>query len=71
MSDKVIEFDPDLPPSPGAGVGGFAYRQRAACDEDLLIRVNAHTTLTEAGREMWRMPAVLPAPVPRYRGGKV
>jgi hypothetical protein len=71
MSDRVIEFDPDLPPSEGVSVGGFAYRPRLPEDGDLLIRVNDHTTLTDAGREMWRMPAVLPAPVARYRGERL
>jgi hypothetical protein len=70
MKDLVIEFDPSLPPSEGVRVGGFAYRQRVQADADLLIRVNSHTTLTDEGRELWRMPAVLPEPVARYRGGK-
>jgi len=59
----VIEFDPDLPPSEGVGIGGFAYRQRLESDSDLLIRVNEHTFLTDEGRKVWCMPAVMPDPL--------
>jgi hypothetical protein len=55
----VVEFDPDLAPTPGiAGTGGFAFRQRRKRDKDLLIRVNIHTHLTKEGRKIWRLPAV-------------
>lgn len=67
MTDKVVEFDPELPPSEGVSVGGFAYRDRSPADGDLLIRVNAHTNLNDASREWWRMPEVLPEPVARYK----
>ena len=62
LEDFVIEFNPDLPPSDGVGIGGFAYRQRLESDGDLLIRVNEHTHLSEEGLKVWAMPKVLPAP---------
>lgn len=53
----VLEFDPELPPQPGLSpYGGFAYRKRRKSDGDLLIRVNKHTKLTEAGKRIWRFP---------------
>lgn len=53
----VVEFDPNIPPKPGvSSVGGFAYRPRRDSDGDLMIRVNEHTTLTEMGKKLWRMP---------------
>lgn len=59
--DLVLEFDPDLPPIEGvSNKGGFAFRQRVPADEDLLIRVNEHTRLTEKGRLIWRFPPVEP-----------
>lgn len=57
MEDKVLEFDPDIPPEPGVSpAGGFAYRKRRRSDQDLLIRVNEHTSLSEQGRMIWRFP---------------
>lgn len=53
----VVEFDPDIPPEPGvASTGGWAYRKRQTSDGDLIIRVNEHTTLTDEGKLLWRMP---------------
>lgn len=53
----VLEFDPTIPPEPGvANKGGFAFRPRTEADGDLLIRINEHTTLTEEGRMIWRLP---------------
>ena len=52
----VVEFDPDLPPSDGVGIGGFAYRERLESDSDLLIRVNDHTHLSDEGLKVWRRP---------------
>lgn len=53
----VLEFDPALPPEPGVSpYGGFAYRRRRKSDEDLLIRVNEHTNLSEEGRMIWCWP---------------
>ncbi len=60
LESQVVEFDPDLGPSEDVSTGGFAYRTRLESDSDLLIRVNAHTHLSEEGRKVWRMPAVLP-----------
>ncbi|QAY08650.1 immunity repressor [Mycobacterium phage Rajelicia] len=58
----VVEFDPDIPPIPGVSKrGGWAYRERQESDEDLLIRVNEYTTLSEIGRHhIWRFPSVEP-----------
>lgn len=57
----VLEFDPEIPPTPGvSNKGGFAYKKRRASDGDLLIRVNKHTVLTEEGRRIWRFPKVEP-----------
>lgn len=57
----VLEFDPTLPPVPGvANKGGFAYRSRLPGDDDLLIRVNEYTDLTEKGREIWILPQTDP-----------
>ena len=63
LEDFVIEFDPDLPPSDGVGIGGFAYRPRLESDGDLLIRVNDHTYLSDEGLKVWCMPKVLPDPL--------
>ena len=55
--DVVLEFDPDLPPEKGISPnGGFAYRKRKKSDEDLLIRVNEYTDLSEEGRMIWCWP---------------
>ncbi|QDP44655.1 immunity repressor [Mycobacterium phage NothingSpecial] len=56
-NDLVLEFDPDLPPEPGvAPYGGFRYVPRTDADDDLLIRVNEHTNLTEEGEMIWCWP---------------
>lgn len=57
----VVEFDPNIPPTPGVcRDGGFAFRTRLPEDEDLLVRVNEYTTLSEEGRMIWRFPPVDP-----------
>ena len=48
--DAVLEYD---------GVG-ITLRARNADDGDLLVRDNAHTTLTEDGRMIWRFQHVDP-----------
>lgn len=56
----VVEFDPNLPPVPGVSPrGGFAYRQRVSDDDELLIRVNEYTRLTEEGKMIWCWPSDL------------
>ena len=58
---QVVKFDPSIPPIPGvSNKGGWAYRQRTPTDEDLLIRVNEYTDLTEQGRGIWRLPPLGP-----------
>ncbi|WP_028462897.1 hypothetical protein [Nocardia sp. 348MFTsu5.1] len=53
----VVEFDPNIPPMPGvSSTGGFAYRERTVEDDDLLIRVNEFTTITEQGKMIWCWP---------------
>lgn len=54
----VVEFDPEIPPIEGVSgtAGGWAYRKRRKRDEDLLIRVNGYTHLTDKGRTIWRFP---------------
>ena len=57
----VVEFDPDLPPEQGVSLaGGWAYRKRQTSDGDLIIRLNKHSTLTEEGKALWRMPPKRP-----------
>ncbi|AFM54989.1 transcriptional repressor [Mycobacterium phage Astro] len=57
----VIEYDPSLPPQKGVSTkGGWAFRPKTPEDEDLIIRVNDHTNLTEEGRMIWRLPPVEP-----------
>ncbi|QFG10443.1 transcriptional repressor [Mycobacterium phage Anthony] len=57
----VVEFDPNLPPEKGvSSKGGWAYRERTNDDDDLLIRVNEFTELSEEGRMIWRFPPVDP-----------
>lgn len=68
-ADAVVEFDPAIPPSSDASLGGFAYRPRLESDGDLLIRVNEHTHLSDEGRDVWVMPAVLPDPLMRVVRG--
>ncbi|AZS08274.1 immunity repressor [Mycobacterium phage IronMan] len=52
----VLEFDPNIEPYPGMAGGGFRYVPREERDDDLLIRVNDHTTLTEEGEMIWCWP---------------
>ena len=59
----VVEFDPDLGPSEAGSLGGFEYRARLESDSDLLIRVNEYTHLSDEGRKIWCMPAVMPDPL--------
>jgi hypothetical protein len=55
--DVVLEFDPNIPPIAGVSpYGGFTYRPRVASDDDLLIRVNEHTNLTDEGALIWCWP---------------
>ncbi|ASR86715.1 immunity repressor [Mycobacterium phage Snape] len=57
--DVVLEFDPSIEPYPGMAGGGFRYVPRRLEDEDLLIRVNEHTNLTEEGEMIWCWPPKL------------
>lgn len=61
LRDRVIEYDPAIPPEPGVSLaGGIAFRKRLPSDEDLLIRVNEYTHLSDQGRMIWRFPPVEP-----------
>lgn len=54
----VVEFNPNLPPTPGvAPHGGFVLRKRTAKDGDLMIRVNKYTELTDEGQRIWSLPS--------------
>ncbi len=52
----VLEFDPSIEPYPGMGGGGFRYVPRVMEDENLLIRLNQHTNLTDEGWFIWVWP---------------
>lgn len=58
--DLVVEFDPDLPPPKGQIHGGFRLVPREESDGKLMIRVNDHTTLTEEGSWLLRIPKEWP-----------
>lgn len=61
LEDSVLEYDPDIPPEAGvSAAGGIAFRRRRQSDQDLLIRVNEYTHLSDQGRMIWRFPPVLP-----------
>lgn len=53
----VLEYDPNIPPTPGVSAkGGWAFRERQPEDGNLLVRVNEFTTITEEGRRIWLLP---------------
>lgn len=54
--DLVVEHDPSLPPSEGVKCGGWRFVPREDSDEDLMIRVNQYTKLTQENRMIWRIP---------------
>ncbi|AXH48844.1 immunity repressor [Mycobacterium phage Steamy] len=54
--DIVVEFDPSIEPYAGMAGGGFRYVPRRPEDDDLLIRVNKHTNLSEEGEMIWCWP---------------
>jgi serine protease inhibitor len=57
VENLVVEFDPNTPSIPGVSpCGGFAYRERVSDDDDLLIRVNEYTRLTDEGAMIWCWP---------------
>lgn len=59
--DAVIEFDPNIAADQGIdGAAGFAFRSRTIDDEDLLVRANGFTVLTEEGEMIWAFPPDLP-----------
>ncbi|MBB2993660.1 hypothetical protein FHR72_005171 [Mycolicibacterium iranicum] len=61
LIDQVVEFDPSIPPIARVRRrGGWAYRPRMPEDGDLLIRVNEYAELTVVGRQISRLPAVIP-----------
>ncbi|AHJ86437.1 immunity repressor [Mycobacterium phage 40AC] len=55
-NDVVVEFDPNIKPYPGMSGGGFRYVPREERDDDLLIRANEHTNLTEKAEMIWSWP---------------
>ncbi|QNJ55859.1 immunity repressor [Mycobacterium phage PainterBoy] len=55
----MLEFDPNIPPTPGMAGGGFRYVHRDIVTDgpDLLIRVNEHTApMTEKSEMIWSFP---------------
>lgn len=50
----VLRYDPELPPMPGRKYGGFEYVARTDADEDLILRVDDNTPVTD--RAKWRIP---------------
>ena len=60
QENLVVEYHPEIPANEAAEAGGFAYRTREDSDGRLIIRVNDVTTLTDAGRIIWRMPPSKP-----------
>lgn len=55
----IVEFDPTIPP--GGEYQGFALRTRTESDDDLLIRANGLTDLSELPmRVHWSIPTVMP-----------
>ncbi len=74
-NDFVLEFDPNIPPTPRiAPGGGFAYRRRDPRIDgfELLIRVNEFTNLTPEGRRLWSYaPGTSPRAIGLDAGGVV
>lgn len=58
--DLVVEYDPNIPPSEGISTGGWAFRPRLESDDDLIIRVNEYTNLSDEGEFVWVLPPELP-----------
>ncbi|RJQ79947.1 XRE family transcriptional regulator [Pseudonocardiaceae bacterium YIM PH 21723] len=58
--NHVLVYDPTIPPRQGMQSGGWGLEPRVESDADLLIRENEYTTLSDAGREIWRIPDRFP-----------
>lgn len=56
----VVEYRPDIPPTPGQQYGFWRYVPREDRDGDLIIRENEFTQLNDAQKEWFRMPDRLP-----------
>ena len=57
----VLEFDPNIAAEDGIdGQAGFAFRSRTIDDDELLIRVNNFTIVTEEGELIWTFPPDAP-----------
>ncbi|MDO2394770.1 hypothetical protein QRB38_13215 [Mycobacterium avium subsp. hominissuis] len=55
--DWVVEYDPNITAAEGIDDRpGFAYRARTIDDDDLIIRNNGHTVITDEGELIWRYP---------------
>ena len=55
--DWVVEYDPNITAAEGIDRRpGFAYRARTINDDDLIIRNNGHTVITDEGELIWRYP---------------
>lgn len=60
QENLVVEFHPDIPPTKGNPMGGYAYRERKDSDGDLIIRVNELARLTPENIDIWRWPPKYP-----------
>lgn len=58
--DVVVEYDPNIPPSPNQKFGGWRYVPRTAEDGDLIIRRNKYTKLSETQEALFKLPTELP-----------
>ena len=52
----VVEYDPEAPPTHGLSSGGWRYLQREESDNDLVIRVNDLSHMTDEAYEYFRLP---------------
>lgn len=60
LNGLVVEYSPDIPSNEHAVNGGFIYRERTAADENLILRKNRHTRLSEENKQHWMMPEQWP-----------
>lgn len=58
--DMVVEYDPNIPPSPNQKFGGWRYVHRTEQDDNLIIRENSYTKLNKTQKALFRLPKKLP-----------
>src|SRR5690606_6809852 len=52
--NRIVVFDPDIPPSEEVSTGGYAYVPRTPDDDDYIVRFNEDCELSEEDKLMWR-----------------